>query len=688
MDQILITDYNSNSYFFLTGFTGTFFSGKNSFVVNRTPYIIPGEPITASVQDSLGNTVPCNIVSSQYGKYPEQTTSGYVYHCFIPETTLPGIGKIKIQSVGIDVGDYTGSIAYYQGNAYPVGASMRLPLIQPPAASPFKKFGITWINNILIDVTQQTEAATRFFDFPKIDAKAELYKAPIYSGVIYKMASGSLSAMAVVPKNNLSGDYDYQLNAPLYQMYLKSGTRFLPSMEGEMVRIKNPRIKKFVYSTLSNNRVVRENIRLNTDFIAEIARVVNETSILLRIPFIAVAELVNLVNEDSPYAKNNLVDIKGYVINNDPVKQGMFHKKNFYALSIDDGEYEICYKDIQTVVQSAPDTKCLLNIECSNLRLLCGALNTYKLYGKSLNSPETPTLICEGKIEADEHIVTTKFNNGFYNFPGNFYDSTHLSAYWLKSGSFTFAQSSSTLSAGALISHTSNLNQSDYVIFKDNTHSSRTPQYISYTLASSSYWYAKSDAFVNYSVYPTASYSAITGIPVLSSYVGSQENLLSGMVHDSNPIKLRQHTLYQFSMRVRSAALNSSTSKLYVYFISGNNRTQIGYIDNSHNYGADESYTNTFFNLASAYGTIIIVPVSGEWNIASVSLKPYKNTDYSVDSFAIKVPYKGFTPNELIEIELELYDSAGVLAYGRNSNAFQYNKSFLPLKKQIFINPV
>jgi hypothetical protein len=44
--------------------------------------------------------------------------------------------------------------------------------------------------------------------------------------------------------------------------------------------------------------------------------------------------------------------------------------------------------------------------------------------------------------------------------------------------------------------------------------------------------------------------------------------------------------------------------------------------------------------------------------------------------------------NELYEIEAELYDEDGKLAYGNNSYTFSYNKSFLPLKKQVYIDPL
>lgn len=689
MDQIINNDYNSNTYFFLTGFNDIFYAGKNSFVINPTNNVVPGSSIQVNVYDSLGNSLPASQAVPQYAKYPEQTNTGNVYSCFVSNEVVPGIGRIEIKSTGISIGDYTGSVAYYQGEAYPVTPSTRLPLTQVPAAAAFPKATVVWTKNFLIDITQPTKSEVRFFDFPSIDVRSEIYSSPIYPYASHRLASGSFSAIAVSPKNNYNADYDYQFDTPIYQLYFKSGTNFVSSMQGEKIRIKNPRIKKFTYSTLSNDQVTVEDVRLNTDFIATVVKVVNENSILLNIPFNAVSELINSTNQDSPYAKNNLVVLKGYNINDDPLKQTVFHKKNFYVLSIDDGEYEIFYKDIATELSAmSSGSKYLLNVGCNKLRLMCGNLATYKIYGRSLNSPETSTLLCEGKIEPDEHITTTNFNNGLHNCPGNFYNQAYVNKYWLVNGSCTFSQNSSTLIDGVKISHATNTSQADYVIFKDNTTGgSRSTQYIDYNLGSNSYWYAGSDAFVNYGAYPTASYNGISNIPILSGYTNSQENLLSGSIHDSNPIKLRQNTLYQYSMRVRSAQSNNSGSALYIYFVSGTNKTEIGYIDNSYNYGANEEYTNTFFNSAVAFGTIILVPVSGEWDIASVSLKPYQNVDYSIDSFGVKVPYKSFLTNELFEVEMELYDSAGVLAYGKNSYTFKYNKVFAPLRKQVFIDP-
>jgi hypothetical protein len=140
-------------------------------------------------------------------------------------------------------------------------------------------------------------------------------------------------------------------------------------------------------------------------------------------------------------------------------------------------------------------------------------------------------------------------------------------------------------------------------------------------------------------------------------------------------------------MRVKSPASNTASSKLYVYFISGYTRKLIGLIDDSYNYGANELYEKTFFSDEEKYGTIVLAPMSGDWYISSLKIEPYQNIDYSIDSFSIKIPFTITVPNELYEIELELYDPKGNLAYGKGSESFIYNKTYMPLKNRVFIDP-
>lgn len=140
-------------------------------------------------------------------------------------------------------------------------------------------------------------------------------------------------------------------------------------------------------------------------------------------------------------------------------------------------------------------------------------------------------------------------------------------------------------------------------------------------------------------------------------------------------------------MDIRIDASNGDDSELYIYYISGNSKKEIGYIGSSFKLGKDQKYTNTFFSLEEKYGTIVLVPIKGNWYISNLSIKPCQNVDYSVDSFSIKVPITPTVPNELYEIEAELYDNQNRLAYGAGSYTFIYNKKFLPLKKSLFVDP-
>jgi hypothetical protein len=688
-----VPDSNSqNTYFILSNFKDTLKSGKNSFIVNPTNLVLPDADITLTAYDVDGNVLSSGIVRPTSAKYNEVTDSGKLYYVNIPATTPSGVGRLEIQSVGLDIGNYTGRIAYFRGNGYKIDKNQRTPLIQSPSPTPLSKVNVLWSANVLIDPTKKTDTEVRFFDSPYIEVTPEIYDCPIYPTSSYFLSSGSFSSIAILPKNNADGDFDYQYDKPIYQLYWKGGAKFSSSMENEQVRIKSPTVKKFTYTNYTNNQIQYEGL-LSTDFIAKIDSVVNDTTILLDIPFSTVSELINRSNQDSSYDKNNLVNIKGYGTSNDPLKQTVHHKKNFYILSIDGGEFEIIHKNIVTQLPraiasgSAFYKKSIIDIDFNNLRVLCGDLNNYKIYGRSLNSPETKTLICEGKIKPTNLISTTNFDNGLYNNPGEFYNPSHVSKYWLVQGSCGFSQTNQVFVDGVTVSHTGNENQSDYVIFKDDTSTGRTATYISYTLLPNSYWYGKSDAFINFASYPSASYFGLDNAPELMPYTYSQENLIDGDIHDSNPIRLKGNSLYEFSINVKPAAENTADSTLYVYFVSGDDKIKIATIDDTFRFGAGQRYKSTFFSDIERYGTIILVPVSGTWSISKLKLSSYQALDYSVDNFKIKIPLKATLNNELFEIEAELYDSACRLAYGEDSYTFVYNQKFLPLKKQIFLDP-
>lgn len=693
MVQLIDSDPYSNSYFFITGFSDIFGAGKNSFVVNCTNKVVADEPISVFAYDADGNSLPVSRVESQVSEGTQVSDFGGVYVIKIPNTTTNGIGKIEINGIGLDTGLYTGSIAYFAGDAYAIEKNTKLPLIQAPNSSPFPQVNVKWERNILIDTEKSTISQVRFFDFPYIKVTPELYNCTYYPTGSYKMASGSCATIAVLPKNNANGNFDYS-SKPIYQLYTNNGSSFSASMEGEQIRIKSPYVNNFTYANYSNNQIKYEGV-LNTDFVATIERVINSSSLLINIPFATVSDLVNRTNEDSVYNKNNLVDIIGYNVNDDPMKQTVYRKKNFYILSIARADYEIFYKEIPE--DSGPTTgsivKSLLNIEFNNLRTYCGSVETYKIFGKSMNSPEYKTLLSEGTIAGEELLTTKNFKNGLYNNTGKFFSQSFTNRFWLTgSSSVIFNQSHAGYINGAIIGNSGLAGENDYVIFKDDTSgASRTSQYVNYSLLNKSYWYASNNIFLNDAVVPSSSYNQILNIPTLTNYTSSIENLINGAVYDSNPIKLRQATLYEFSMYVRPFSNNPVDANIKIYFIgSVGNRIEeklIGKIDNTLKFFTDEFYSNTFFCDTAAFGTIKMVPSNGNWYIANLSLKPYKSKDYSVDSFAVKVPLRPSIANEMYEIEAELYDGGGNLAYGIGSYTFNLNKLYMPLSKQIFIDP-
>ena len=686
MADILDTDPQSNDFFFITNFDSIFGLGKNSFVVNPTDRILPNATASVNVYSADGTKLFTQLARAKDAKYGDSTPNGMTYYTKVEEDAYSGIGYIEIVSTAADLGNYDGEIAYYRNIPYKVSTTTKLPLISAPTSGELPTGTVTWKRKILIDTSISTTSAVRFFEYPEFTVTPKIYSVPEYPSQPYDVASGSFYSTAVTPKHNSNGDYNIESSNIIYQIYRNTGTEFTSVMMGENIRLKSISVSKFVYSDFGGYELVHVGT-LNTDFIAKIKKVVNKDSLLLDIPFVTVSEIIGSTNQDSEYAKNNLANIHGYVVSNDPTKQNSYHKKNFYCLSLDSGQYEIVYENFSfSLPRKNPQVyRSVLDLDFTKLRVLCGKINSYKIYGKSLSYPQSKVLISEGKIESRELIRGSGFDNGLVEDAGKFYSSQHLAKYWLVSGgSLSFSQSSGVLIDGAIISHTNNSSKTDYVIFKDNTiESSRSATYVYPTIVSESYWYATNKAFNNKLAYPSSSFSTPS---VLTPYANSQENLINGSAHNSNPIKLNGNSLYQFSMSVKSTVNNTDLSEMYVYFLSGAEKTQIGYIGKDYNFGADRNYTNQFFVSNTKFGTIILVPVSGGWNISEVSIKPYDSLAYSVDTFAASIPIKNTLKNELFEIEAELYDGSNKLAYGVGSYNFIYNKSYLPLNQRVFVD--
>lgn len=702
MVSISDIDPQSNEYFFITGLReDTFKAGRNSFVVNCTPKILAGQELEVSATDAAGKRLTVSLIKGNRSGLTNNY--GQTYVVVVPAETGAGIGNLTVRGVGIDTGNYTGSFAYYRGKAYPITSTTRLPLIAPPVgATAFEEAEITWSRNYLIDTSAPTDSEVRFFDFPELTLAPKIFNAPEYPVDSFRMASGSCSGIAVVPKNNSSRDFDVGGDLPVYQLFHSGGTKFSSAMEGEDIRIKNPFVRSFTYTNYSNNEITYNGV-LRTDFVGKINKVVNDTTLLITIPFAVANEIVNRTNsggenEDSQYNRNNLVNPYGYNQDSEPANQSSFIKKNFFVLSIGSAEFEVVYKSIPTILPQnnvvvgaqSQYKKTLLEMEFGNLRTFCGNLSRYEIYGRSMSAPESKRLLSSGKIEPEETLVLNNFNNGYYSSAGCFYNGLHTLRYWLTSSAdLVFSQSHTLLIDGVQIGHAANNTQTDYVILKDDTTGvSRTPAIVAPSLMSKSYWYATRDAMINSQSVPSASYDSAASVIGLPAYAASRELLTNGENYDSNPIKLRNNTLYRFSLNVRHDQRNTRDSKLYIYFVSGDSRKQIAMIDNVPGTLTDGVFSTTFFSDVVQYGTLILVPVGGYWHISDLSLSPHAALDYSPDSFRVKVPCPNFAPNELYEVEAELYDGSGRLAYGKGAYSFNYNKMFLPLKKQFFVNPL
>jgi hypothetical protein len=256
MEQLFDVDYNSNTYFFLTNFSDVLKAGKNSFTVNTTPYVIPNTPITVRVYDTQGNILPSGIIQPTNSAFSEQTLTGQLYYVNVPEETINGTGKIEIRALGLNLEGYTGLVAYYNNVGYKINKNQRLPLTSAPSEDKKLETGeVIWTRNLLIDTSKKTDSEVRFFTSPYIRTKSEIYSLPLYPTSSYSLSSGTFSSIALSPKNNANGDYDYQFEDASYQLYWKSGNKFSASMEGENIRLKNPTVTKFTYTNFGDNRV-------------------------------------------------------------------------------------------------------------------------------------------------------------------------------------------------------------------------------------------------------------------------------------------------------------------------------------------------------------------------------------------------------------------------------------------------
>ena len=163
MAQLLDSDYNSNTYFFLTNFSDVLKAGKNSFTINPTQFVLPNTSLTVKVYDTQNNELPCGVIKPTNAKFSEQTNTGQLYYVNVAEDTVNGFGKIEIKGLGLNLVDYTGSVAYYNNQGYKVSKDQRLPLTSAPSSAPLQTVEVVWQRNLLIDTTKKTDSEVRFF---------------------------------------------------------------------------------------------------------------------------------------------------------------------------------------------------------------------------------------------------------------------------------------------------------------------------------------------------------------------------------------------------------------------------------------------------------------------------------------------------------------------------------------------
>lgn len=462
------------------------------------------------------------------------------------------------------------------------------------------------------------------------------------------LVSGSFYSVAVLPQHG-TRVIDSTSNSE-YWLFRLSGTPFSSSMAGASVRLRNLYIDSLSYVGV-DGKTTSFSGTPNTDFVAKIESVSNSNSLKLDRPLIVpnISLNDNMENEDSPYFENN---------------------ESYFVSNIGSGSFEIVHSpristaDLQNYTKIFPT----ISLTFSNLAFTAKP-KTYRIMKKSLNTPETPTCIAQGNVIPHELLMTFNANIDYRN-GGIFYSQAHADTYWFSSPPATFTHSPAVLIDSITINSSggANTSENEYLIFKENTgEASRDYQYVTTTYLTSSAWYTTPKLFPNFDVEPDTYYSCSVDNGVLSEYTISIEVVNNGSSLNSNPIKLIKNTAYEFSVTVSNLKESGADYCLLAYFSTtsttgAQQKFLIGTIDSDFYTTYTAVYRHKFVANKTMFGTIIFVPkYINTVAISNVSLKPYQDDNYALDSFVIDIPYTPVLKNEKVELEAEIFDESGLL---------------------------
>jgi hypothetical protein len=488
------------------------------------------------------------------------------------------------------------------------------------------------------------QSPNSFFNPPELTAAGKIHATMHRPLCGNRLDSGSFYSTATIPAHGSRITDSFE--QPVYSVFRKSGTEFSSSMVGSVIRLSKLSLSSLSYTDPDGKPQIFDGTT-NTDFVAKVKEVLTSDVLKLDRPLVVsnVSLKTGIKDEDSPYFEN----IERYTVTN-----------------VSNGTFEIVHSArIETANLISSPKLCSIIILSFNNLSFTSQPSTYRIFKKSYNTSETPTCIAFGNVEPNELLMTSDSNYDFQN-GGKFFSAVHSQTYWLASSGLTFTHTPSILIDSITLntSGISNESEASYLIFKENSGEvGRSSTYIQTTYQTGSAWYTNSQLFTNFAVDPSTYYSCSVNNPLLVPYTSSIEVVNNGGSLNSNSIKVLKNTTYEFSVDWTNCKPSTSEYQLIAYFITTSTKGTtekflLGILDNTTATTYSGTYNNKFKATRTMFGTIVIVPKNiNTIAIANVSLKPYMDNEYALDSFTVEIPYTPLLQNEKIELVGEIYDS-------------------------------
>lgn len=708
--------HDANDYFFVSGIDdGTFYAGRNSFVVNPSAKV--KESITTgniAVYDPNGNRLSVyNLIPAGSSVQMNREGSARAFGVLVYPNTPTGVGRIEIVAKALS-SETTGSAGLKNDARFPSDVYTNAGSEQP--------IKVVWAKAVRFSPQVSTTSDARFFSFPDLHASTEVYDVRVRQGCP-STVSGTCRVDAVSPKHGDNADFDYQMVDVRCVLTKTSGPSFNSSMVDASVRLTNVAVTALTYVGTDGLKKVFNGV-LGTDLVGRVKSVLSSNAIVLDRPFtVSNSILDGGTSECSPYLEDTGTNIKRFdsfnetdlyatVANASGVQQiqnnqvynagiGNGHRKNYYVIGISAATFEMTYLARTTswttsgftYVGSNPaefsKRVCMARLNLTDLRTTTGSPSRFRVYQRSQNIPETARCIAEGNIEPHELLFDWSAGEDVA-WLGRFYDQTFANTYWLTAGSVSMIASPDVLMDSVTISGGPNENESGYILLKSNrSEPARTNEYVQYLAQPGSWFGTEQQTFTNFATEPNSNYACAVGSPYLSSV----EVVKSGPIYNSNFVKLSKNTMYELTFDYTSLSQTTDSYEFIVYFVTTLNgrmdRVRLGLLNGRTTRGfTSGTYRSRVFIGRTMYGTIQLVPKNlTSITMANISLKPFIDESYPPDSIELMVPLDVHVKNERIELTVELFDSNGKLLYGGASTAFGNNRSLVPLRTVVVADP-